>query len=67
MDDVERFRARYPFALDDFQLEAVRAIASDQSVIVSAPTGAEREIPPAVSRAAQGSREFRALIFATRS
>jgi len=41
---VERFRARYPFPLDDFQLEAVRAIAADQSVIVSAPTGAGKTL-----------------------
>ena len=26
MDPVERFRARYPFPLDDFQLEAIRAV-----------------------------------------
>src|SRR5438128_10058473 len=44
MDAVERFRARYPFPLDDFQLEAVRAIAADQSVIVSAPTGAGKTL-----------------------
>src|SRR5205809_6299594 len=36
----ERFQARYPFPLDDFQVEACRAIAAGQSVIVSAPTGA---------------------------
>src|SRR3989475_5089589 len=44
MDAVERFRARHPFPLDDFQLEAVRAIAKDQSVIVSAPTGAGKTL-----------------------
>jgi superfamily II RNA helicase len=44
MDAVERFRALYPFPLDDFQLEAVRAIAADQSVIVSAPTGAGKTL-----------------------
>jgi superfamily II RNA helicase len=41
---LERFRARYPFALDDFQVEAVRAIARGQSVIVSAPTGAGKTL-----------------------
>jgi superfamily II RNA helicase len=41
---VERFRARYPFPLDDFQVEAIRAIAADQSVIVSAPTGAGKTL-----------------------
>jgi len=44
MDLVERFRARYSFPLDDFQLEAIRAIQSDQSVIVSAPTGAGKTL-----------------------
>src|SRR5205809_7316601 len=44
MAAVERFRARHPFPLDDFQLEAVRAIAKDQSVIVSAPTGAGKTL-----------------------
>src|SRR5436853_2684673 len=44
MDVVERFRARYPFPLDDFQVEAIRAIAGDQSVIVSAPTGAGKTL-----------------------
>ena len=44
MDLVERFRARYPFPLDDFQLEAIRAIQADQSVIVSAPTGAGKTL-----------------------
>ncbi|HEX9819164.1 MAG TPA: DEAD/DEAH box helicase [Methylomirabilota bacterium] len=41
---VERFRARYPFPLDDFQVEAIRAIAAEQSVIVSAPTGAGKTL-----------------------
>src|SRR2546426_8458535 len=40
MELLEQFRARYPFSLDDFQLEAIRAIEAGQSVIVSAPTGA---------------------------
>jgi superfamily II RNA helicase len=44
MDLVERFRARYAFPLDDFQLEAIRAIHADQSVIVSAPTGAGKTL-----------------------
>ncbi len=44
MELVERFRARYPFPLDDFQIEAIRAIQGDQSVIVSAPTGAGKTL-----------------------
>ena len=44
MERLERFRARFPFALDDFQLEAIRAIDADQSVIVSAPTGSGKTL-----------------------
>src|SRR5438128_11431896 len=44
MELLERFRSRYPFPLDDFQVEAIRAIAAGQSVIVSAPTGAGKTL-----------------------
>src|SRR5947208_9807074 len=44
MELLEQFRARYPFPLDDFQLEAIRAIETGQSVIVSAPTGAGKTL-----------------------
>jgi superfamily II RNA helicase len=44
MELLEQFRARYPFPLDDFQLEAIQAIAAGQSVIVSAPTGAGKTL-----------------------
>ena len=44
MELVERFRSRYPFPLDDFQVEAIRAIEAGQSVIVSAPTGAGKTL-----------------------
>src|SRR5918999_3063108 len=44
MDAVDRFRARYPFPLDDFQVEACRAISAGSSVIVSAPTGAGKTL-----------------------
>jgi superfamily II RNA helicase len=44
MDAFERFRAKYPFPLDDFQVEACRAIAAGSSVIVSAPTGAGKTL-----------------------
>jgi ATP-dependent RNA helicase HelY len=40
----EGFQARYPFPLDDFQVEACRAIEAGQSVIVSAPTGAGKTL-----------------------
>ena len=44
MELLERFRSRYPFPLDDFQVEAIRAIEAGQSVIVSAPTGAGKTL-----------------------
>ena len=44
MDAVERFRARFSFPLDDFQIEAIRAIEGGHSVIVSAPTGAGKTL-----------------------
>src|SRR5947207_2224149 len=44
MDLLKQFRAGYPFPLDDFQLEAIQAIAAGQSVIVSAPTGAGKTL-----------------------
>jgi superfamily II RNA helicase len=44
MDTFTRFRTRYPFVLDDFQVEACQAIAAGSSVIVSAPTGAGKTL-----------------------
>src|SRR5713226_7477523 len=44
MELFERFRSGYPFPLDDFQVEAIRAIQAGQSVIVSAPTGAGKTL-----------------------
>src|SRR2546421_305949 len=41
---LAQFRARHPFPLDAFQLEAIRAIEAGQSVIVSAPTGAGKTL-----------------------
>ena len=43
-DLLESFRARYSFALDPFQLDAIRAIQDDKSVIVSAPTGSGKTL-----------------------
>jgi len=37
--DIAAFVARYPFTLDDFQLEAIAHLAADRSVLVAAPTG----------------------------
>ena len=44
MELFEDFRSRYPFALDDFQIQACRAVESGRSVIVSAPTGAGKTL-----------------------
>src|SRR5262245_52158473 len=44
MDVLEQFRARYPFPLDDFQVDACQAIAAGSSVIVAAPTGAGKTL-----------------------
>ena len=44
MNLFERFRSGYSFALDDFQIQAIRAIEGGQSVIVSAPTGAGKTL-----------------------
>ncbi len=44
MSDVERFAARYPFPLDDFQLRGVEALAAGESVLVAAPTGSGKTV-----------------------
>ncbi|QEO10026.1 DEAD/DEAH box helicase [Protaetiibacter larvae] len=42
--EVERFRARLPVELDDFQLEACRVLEEGRSVLVAAPTGAGKTV-----------------------
>ena len=37
--DIQAFVARYPFSLDQFQLDAMAHLAHGQSVLVAAPTG----------------------------
>jgi superfamily II RNA helicase len=37
--EIETFAARYPFPLDNFQIEAITHLAEDRSVLVAAPTG----------------------------
>jgi superfamily II RNA helicase len=58
VEPIERFRARFAFPLDDFQLEAIRAIEAGQSVIVSAPTGAGKTLVAefAIQRALEQGR-----------
>lgn len=41
---IEDFRARYSFPLDEFQEEAIAALAADESVMVAAPTGTGKTI-----------------------
>ena len=61
MTDPKRFAARYPFALDDFQVEAIEALDAGESVLVAAPTGSGKTVVAefAVERALdQGSKAF---------
>src|SRR5438874_4458529 len=44
VEPFERFRPKFSCPLDDFQVEAIRAIDADQSVIVSAPTGSGKTL-----------------------
>ena len=41
---VTEFAGQYPFDLDDFQLEACRALEEGSSVLVCAPTGAGKTV-----------------------
>jgi ATP-dependent RNA helicase HelY len=40
----EAFAARYPFPLDEFQLDGVEALAAGSSVLVAAPTGSGKTV-----------------------
>ena len=55
---VERFQAAYPFPLDDFQVQAVEALAAGRSVLVAAPTGTGKTVVAeyAVRRALENGR-----------
>src|SRR3970282_2555141 len=44
MSDPTRFAARYPFALDFFQVQAIEALAAGESVLVAAPTGSGKTV-----------------------
>ncbi|MEI7553954.1 DEAD/DEAH box helicase [Candidatus Chlorohelix sp.] len=41
---IAQFRKRYPFPLDPFQEEAIRALAVGESVMVTAPTGTGKTV-----------------------
>ena len=41
---VKKFTTSLPYHLDDFQLEAIRALANHHSVLVAAPTGTRKTI-----------------------
>jgi ATP-dependent RNA helicase HelY len=41
---VDEFTARQPYALDSFQLDAIRALANHHSVLVAAPTGTGKTV-----------------------
>src|SRR5437773_12443631 len=55
----ERFQARYPFPLDEFQVTAIDALDGGESVLVAAPTGSGKTIVAeyAVDRALAGNRK----------
>ncbi|MGC5627262.1 DEAD/DEAH box helicase [Georgenia sp. Z1344] len=42
--ELDEFRAGLSFSLDPFQVEGCRAVASDRSVLVAAPTGAGKTV-----------------------
>jgi ATP-dependent RNA helicase HelY len=42
--DPARFAARYPFALDAFQMRAIEALHGGESVLVAAPTGSGKTV-----------------------
>jgi len=56
--EIETFAARYPFPLDNFQIEAVIHLAEDRSVLVAAPTGTGKTLVAefAIWRAQQRNR-----------
>src|SRR4051794_13718389 len=41
---VESFLTTQPYTLDDFQLDAIRALANHHSVLVAAPTGTGKTV-----------------------
>jgi ATP-dependent RNA helicase HelY len=41
---LQRFEKQYPFPLDDFQIQAIRATDEGESVLVAAPTGSGKTV-----------------------
>ncbi len=59
MTSVGSFAARFPFALDRFQLDAIEALDAGMSVLVAAPTGSGKTVVAefAVERALAAGRK----------
>jgi ATP-dependent RNA helicase HelY len=59
MMDVQRFAARYPFPLDEYQVQAIGALGGGESVLVAAPTGSGKTVVAefAVERALHAGRK----------
>jgi ATP-dependent RNA helicase HelY len=57
--DLQKFAARYPFALDAFQVEAIDALDRGESVLVAAPTGSGKTVVAefAIERALAANRK----------
>jgi ATP-dependent RNA helicase HelY len=57
--DLHKFAARYPFALDTFQVEAIDALDRGESVLVAAPTGSGKTVVAefAIERALAANRK----------
>jgi ATP-dependent RNA helicase HelY len=57
--DLPRFAARYPFPLDEYQVEAIGALGGGESVLVAAPTGSGKTVVAefAVERALHAGRK----------
>src|SRR6266536_1317525 len=44
MTSLDRFAQRYPFPLDDYQVKAMQALDTGESVLVAAPTGSGKTV-----------------------
>src|SRR5688572_17294862 len=57
--DLDSFRSKYPFPLDDFQVAAIDALAGGESVLVAAPTASGKTVVAefAIERALAAGRK----------